>query len=100
MKKFKFGLLILVIFLSCEKEEKENELCNYPRIEFHGELYVNEYIGSNCGYEYSYTGIIVFVYSSNIDVVLLTNRYYEEKTFVFKIGDEDEKIIIMNYYEN
>lgn len=90
----KLILVLLVVFFSCEKDYvSEPELCNCPRTEFHGELYVLESIGSNCSYEYSYKGIISIDYNSSIDVILLTNKCYKEKSFVFKIGNEDEKII-------
>ncbi len=95
MKKLGIVLVILIctVFYSCEKD---NELCDYMELEFSGELYLITEIGSNCCYEYSYTGLMYYKNSDNIYVVFLTNTHYKERILLLGINNED-KIKKLNY---
>ena len=75
MKKLLFVLLVLI--LGCEKQ---NDFCNQTEIKFEGKIYIDQPLGENCGYLYSYSGAMHPDSDVIVRIFLLSDTIYEKRS--------------------
>ena len=72
----KLIIVLLVLILGCEKQD---DFCCLNEIEFEGRIYIDQPLGENCGYLYSYSGAMHPGDSSIVRILLLSDTIYERR---------------------
>jgi len=90
MKKLIFIAFILLCY--CEKDE-----CDRTEISLNGMVYIDQPLGFQCGYPYSYNGAMhsdTTALSFTARVILLSDSiYYRRKSKIYKL-QENEKLYL------